>query len=286
MAPILNDRRIPALESARTLVSLAVGHGAQDNVSVAVISVPPKREPVLLLVLVVGSIALAVTLSQPPPRPTAVPLPTKTPAPVEGGLATVGQATAATVMTDGQEEQLVPGKDLVSPVEVWTGSEGQLQLLLTDGSRVFLAQESGLRVEEIDFPGREEQTRLRLLSGELLLHRPGGGDRVTVFSATDEVQAVLAPPVAGIYIKVGTAWMRSRRARPILAAGLLQPTTQQPAKLGHHAAGMFILPQASNDRVHSAGLLPYDCLFRTTVLQFAGAKIAASAAIRFKRSQT
>lgn len=95
-----------------------------------------------------------------------------------------------------------------------------------------------------------------------------------------------APPVAGIYIKVGTAWMRSRRARPILAAGLLQPTTQQPAKLGHHAAGMFILPQASNDRVHSAGLLPYDCLFRTTVLQFAGAKIAASAAIRFKRSQT
>ena len=215
MSPILNDRRIPALESARTLVSLAVGHGAQDNVSVAVISVPPKRKPVLLLgllaavlllALVVGSAALAITLSQPAPTPTPtltpVPLPTGTPLLVDSGSIRVGTVTGGMLVTDGQEEPLRPGKDLVPPAEVQTGDGGQLQLLLMGDSNVYLPTASRLRIEEIDFPGREDETILRLLAGGLLLHRPDSGDTVTVLSEADEVLGVLAPAGGTLAITV------------------------------------------------------------------------------------
>lgn len=185
---VVNNPNMPALEAARTLVSLAVGRKADDNVSVVVMGLPrPGVSPLLVIglaLLVIGLLAvggfavLSGNRPTPTPTPTVTPPPTLTPTPVpsdpgKGDVGTIiGQAWQE--IGDGQPLKLGVGDSILvgDTISASAEADNQISLLLTDGSVVYLPAGGQIRLDQIDLETEPNKTVLVLLSGRVLLERP------------------------------------------------------------------------------------------------------------------
>lgn len=206
MPPILQNRQTPALEAARTLVSLAVGRKAQDNVSVAVVSAPAQRNklPLLaaagfLILLVMASVVtglFATGAFDPPPTPTVTPGPTATPLPTatlpppDGGGACVNIDNLGSVRSIDNVSLGATGCVSVGSGVIVDSGEGGL-LELTDGSLIALEPGSRLLFSRMD---REDDPSLAILvleSGSVLIHQTGEGDTIEIWDDNDNLLGTL-----------------------------------------------------------------------------------------------
>ena len=203
--PVLNDPNMSAVEAARTLVSLAVGRRADDNVSAIVIrlSKQNRRKLVTALVLVglVGLVAVVIAfrIMQPDPTEnvaptetavangaTSAPTPTTEASPTsegveqEGGYASVqirGSSGEFAYIPHGETsiEAITPSTSIEADDQVFTGESSQLQLILNDGTQLFLGSNTELYfalISPVTVSGSEAEalpTKLVLRQGELLL---------------------------------------------------------------------------------------------------------------------
>jgi serine/threonine protein phosphatase PrpC len=214
MAPVLNNPNTPALEAARTLVSLAVGRRAADNVSVVVVSMPPRSgaeipKALLALAAVVLVAIIFVTIlllresntagNPPAAAPTAVALAPTTVAttdPVDQGDFFVGPVhgpgqvffTDGTSLAQGNQIRLAERADAT----VRTEPETTASFNLNDGTGLFLGPESELRFVQIDLENDPGRTVLALRRGDLLLVRAAAGDRLDVIDGQGELLATLS----------------------------------------------------------------------------------------------
>lgn len=185
MPAVVNNPNVPALEAARTLVSLAVGRKANDNVSVVVMGLSrPGVSPLLVIglaLLVIGLLAVGglavVSGNRPTPTPTpttAPPTLTPTPVPSDPGTLFVKSVTGRVWQQggDGQRRELSGGKSIPVGDTILTEADGQISLSLTDGSLVYLPAGGQIRLDQLDLETEPNKTVLVLLSGRVLLERP------------------------------------------------------------------------------------------------------------------
>lgn len=174
---VLNDANTPALEAARTLVSLAVGRRASDNVSAAVISMPSAgRTSWLLLLLpvlvlaVVALFALFSAIGGDDPQPTstiaptftaAPPTVTATPSPTPVSVNARVIRPVAQVLQEGQEWQPFTANNLTEGDSIRTDANGLFQFIFTGGTSVYLASETQVLFQADNF--------LQLAQGNLLV---------------------------------------------------------------------------------------------------------------------
>lgn len=195
MPGVLNNPNTPALEAARTLVSLAVGRKANDNVSVAVISLPRRNNRLLLIgvaalfviicLALVGLFASGTFDPEPTATPTLPPTvtptpapPTATPLPPQGEL-TIG-ATSGTVQNIAGDP-VSRGTALFLGDGLRTSNGGQVQILLSGGSFVYLADNSEVQFDRLDdIDAGSGRTVLTLLSGQLLVQQDTIGNVVRI----------------------------------------------------------------------------------------------------------
>ncbi len=202
IAPVVNNKQTSALEAARTLVSLAVGRKGDDNVSAIVIAMPRPTSRtwlaipaglgvVCLLALLLPSLLSGGLLPTATPLPTVTPQPSPTPIPDDKGQAAVGCAynfeNAITGVVLGIGKVLQRGDEGV------TTAEGKAVLQLPDNSRLYLGSDSHFRIEQLDQAGEEDQSKLTLLTGAILIIQPEQGevDTLSILSGNNEVIAVL-----------------------------------------------------------------------------------------------
>lgn len=206
MPGVLNNPNTPALEAARTLVSLAVGRKADDNVSVAIISLPPRDNRlviaggvallVLACLIIVGLFASGTFAPEPTATPTGVPTATFTPAPPtatplpQQGMVSIGTSNGTVQDVTGALVSL--GDALGQGEGLVTSAEGYVQTVLTNGSFVYLAEATEIRFARLDdVRPAVGQTVITLVRGQLLVRQDVVGNVVFIHNEAGDVLATL-----------------------------------------------------------------------------------------------
>jgi protein phosphatase len=202
IAPIVNSKQTSALEAARTLVSLAVGRKGDDNVSAIIMAMPhpvsrtwlaiPASLGILcLLALFLPSLLSGGLSPTATPPPTVTPQPSPTPIPADNGRIAIGCAFNFENAVTG--DVLGIGKYLQRGDEGVTTNEGKVALQLPDNSRLYLGADSHFRIEQLNQEGEEDQSKLTLLMGTILIIQPeqGAVDTISILNGNSEVIAVL-----------------------------------------------------------------------------------------------
>ena len=245
---VLNDTKVSAVEAARTLVSLAVGRRADDNVSALVIRLPKKSRgtlvAALVLVGIVALVAVFMVLRMMDPGPAETVTSTETavanittleptltteasPTPeeveVESGYASVqirGSIGEFAYIPQGgtAAEAIMPATSIEVDDQVFTGADSRLQLILNDGTQLFLGPDTELyfaAISPVAVSASETTplpTKLVLKQGDLLLWQTETSglitveaeDSVVVLEATGMLAAARANSELTVYCFAGS----------------------------------------------------------------------------------
>lgn len=202
----LNDSSTPALETARTLVSLSVGRKADDNVSAVVISMPPPRKlnmwalaagaVVALLLLAFLATSLMGGRDQAAGggmgtavEPTVTAPPTATPIPDVGDLFVLA-GSGLVSRQEGTEENVMRGGAARAGDRVRVGADA-MHLQLKGGGDLYLAANSDLRLDVLERADLLGERQLTLLDGALLLQQINGGQKTLVFAEGENLVAAV-----------------------------------------------------------------------------------------------